>query len=152
MQIQYVVGFMIRPETEQVLFIQKNRPEFQKGKWNGIGGKIEAGERPIQAMVREFQEETGVETAVHAWEHTLTHEGRNARVYVFRSFVNRFPAFRTVTYEVVAIWSVDDVYNTVLGHDGERLRYVCPTLVNIRWILPLQLSQRVKFPLHVEFA
>ena len=45
--MNYVVGFMIQPHTQRVLFIEKNRPDFQKGKYNGVGGKIEIGETPI---------------------------------------------------------------------------------------------------------
>lgn len=31
------------------------------GKWNGIGGKMEVGESPVGAAMREFTEETGIE-------------------------------------------------------------------------------------------
>lgn len=44
----------------QVLVIEKNRPEFQKGRLNLIGGKVEPGETANQAAVRELLEETGL--------------------------------------------------------------------------------------------
>jgi len=56
--IQYVAGFLFSPNLEEVALIRKNKPEWQKGKLNGIGGKIEEGEDSIQAMCREFSEET----------------------------------------------------------------------------------------------
>ena len=52
----YVLGFMFSPDMERILLMRKNRPEFQAGKFNGIGGKIEGTETPLQAMIREFEE------------------------------------------------------------------------------------------------
>jgi 8-oxo-dGTP pyrophosphatase MutT (NUDIX family) len=55
---RYVVGFLFSQDESKVLLVWKNRPAWQNGKLNGIGGKIEAGETPLQAMEREFKEET----------------------------------------------------------------------------------------------
>ncbi len=58
----YVLGFIpIHDESEptkrKVLLIRKNHPDYQAGKLNGIGGKVEPGEDPLTAMVRECKEE-----------------------------------------------------------------------------------------------
>lgn len=64
-----VCGFMFDKRTQElVALIRKKRPDWQAGKVNGVGGKIERGEKAHAAMVREFQEETGVKTAATAWE------------------------------------------------------------------------------------
>lgn len=55
----YVLGFLFTHSG--VVLIQKNTPEWQRGKLNGIGGSIEEGETPYAAMVREFAEETGLQ-------------------------------------------------------------------------------------------
>ena len=57
----YVAGFLFRAEGTEVALVQKQTPEWQKGKLNGIGGKVELGETPARAMQREFLEETGAE-------------------------------------------------------------------------------------------
>ena len=57
--VEYVLGFMFNEAESKVLLVWKNRPAWQAGKLNGVGGKIEAGETPVQAMNREFAEETG---------------------------------------------------------------------------------------------
>lgn len=59
--ISYVTCFLINKETDQVLLIRKLKPEWQYGKMNGIGGKIEPGETPVQAAVREIEEKIGIQ-------------------------------------------------------------------------------------------
>ena len=61
--MQYVV---IYPKTansrpgEKVLLVKKDRPAWQSGRLNLVGGKIEAGETPEQAALRELKEEAGL--------------------------------------------------------------------------------------------
>ena len=56
----YCCGFMFSKDFSHVLLIEKARPKWQEGKVNGIGGHLESGESPVDAMVREFEEETGL--------------------------------------------------------------------------------------------
>ena len=58
--IHYVVGFLFDRSKAQVLMINKQKPSWQLGYLNGLGGKIEPGEISYQAMAREFGEEAGV--------------------------------------------------------------------------------------------
>lgn len=58
---QYCCGFLFHPTYNEVLLIEKRRPEWQRGLLNGVGGHVEDGEAPYVAMVREFKEEVGVE-------------------------------------------------------------------------------------------
>lgn len=85
MMQKYVVGFLIDSDWNVVL-IRKNKPEFQKGFLNGVGGKIEEGEDPMRAMEREFAEEAGV--IFKKWNHfaTISEEG-DYEVYCFKAFV-----------------------------------------------------------------
>lgn len=53
----YCLGFVFY--DRKVLLLRKNRPKWQAGKLNGLGGHIEDNESPWSAMQREFQEETG---------------------------------------------------------------------------------------------
>ena len=39
----------------------KKQNDMHQGKWNGLGGKLEAGESPEQCAVREIAEESGLQ-------------------------------------------------------------------------------------------
>ena len=49
--------------ADQTLMLQRTkRPDdIHFGKWNGLGGKFEAGESPEQCVMREVREESGLE-------------------------------------------------------------------------------------------
>ena len=55
--VQTTLLFLL--QGNQILLAMKKRG-FGVGKYNGVGGKLEAGETVEQAMVRETQEEIGV--------------------------------------------------------------------------------------------
>lgn len=80
----YVLGFLFSPDLESVALILKNRPAFLEGKLNGIGGHVEEDESPMSAVIREFEEETGLATAREDW--TLVDVGNfkdGARIATF---------------------------------------------------------------------
>lgn len=66
---KYVLGLMFSADRTFVALIRKKKPEWQKDKLNGIGGKIEDGELAHHAMPREFYEETGVRTNHRDWSY-----------------------------------------------------------------------------------
>ena len=51
-----------RDDGERVLMLHRNQKEndYHRGKWNGLGGKLEPGESPLQGAKREFEEESGI--------------------------------------------------------------------------------------------
>lgn len=67
-KIKYVLGFMFDRKLKRVALINKTKPSFQVGKLNGVGGKVNEGESCIDAMVREFEEETGTITDTNNWK------------------------------------------------------------------------------------
>lgn len=64
---RYTVGFIFTPNMEKVLLIHKTHPEWQKGKINGPGGKIEANETPHECIAREIREETNLTISPEQW-------------------------------------------------------------------------------------
>lgn len=45
--------------TKRVLLVEKKRPQWQNGRLNLIGGKVEENELTCQAVIREVKEESG---------------------------------------------------------------------------------------------
>jgi len=102
----YVAGFMFDPELKHVALIEKKRPDWQAGKLNGIGGHVEQGEVTFEAMVREFREETGLDTSIFQWVQLAILEGPDYRVDFFAS-VGPIRSLKSTTDEQVVIYSTD---------------------------------------------
>ena len=84
---KYVCGFMFSPNGQTVVLILKKKPDWQRDRLNGIGGSIEAGETPVEAMVREFKEETGVKTSLGDWQEVVCYTNPGIyQVHFFRAF------------------------------------------------------------------
>lgn len=127
---EYVVGFLFS-KYEHVILIKKQKPEWQKGKWNGVGGKIEAGESPLAAMIREFKEETDIDFT--DWQYSGFMEGVNNKtgdwkVHLFRgrNDDNRPPLCKVVSEgEEQAGWvGIEDI---------DKLQ----TITNLKYLVPL---------------
>ncbi len=121
----YVVGFMFRKGRGNVALIRKNRPEWQAGKLNGIGGHIEADETPTEAMCREFWEETGANSCAEHWEKvcTMYRSGEQGFLcHVFRCFCDTdLSELKSMTDEKVEVWPVHSLYGA-LSNVGWLLR------------------------------
>jgi len=121
----YVLGFGFYkwPGGLQVALIEKKKPDWQKGKLNGIGGKIELNESPIDAMVREFKEETDL--SFSDWKlFCQSYDDKNYYVYCYSGFLTEEPT--TTTDEVVGIYSVQFLPSNVMP--------------NLRWLIPMASS------------
>jgi 8-oxo-dGTP diphosphatase len=57
------LGYILSPDGRQVLLVHRNkRPEdAHYGKYNGLGGKLQAGEDVVTCMRREIREEADLE-------------------------------------------------------------------------------------------
>jgi 8-oxo-dGTP diphosphatase len=129
----YSCGFLFSPDRARVLFIRKNRPTWQAGRLNGVGGKLEAGETPLDAMRREFWEEAGVR--IDRWDECVVLTGvptpadpRGWEGHFFRAFGD-VDACHAKTDEVLEIHPASPVPSTVIP--------------NLRWMIPLMLDEDV---------
>jgi 8-oxo-dGTP pyrophosphatase MutT (NUDIX family) len=60
MKKEYVLVHAQQLDCDEVLLIHKKRPSWMAGRLNLCGGKIEEGESPIAAAIRELKEESGL--------------------------------------------------------------------------------------------
>lgn len=129
---RYVVGFCFNSGLSQIILIEKNKPEWQKGYLNGVGGKIEGKETPIKAMVREFEEETGISTSPTQWNQYFIIEGEDWIVYFFYR-ISGWVCLTDKTFpnkpgqEIVSIYNVRDLFQLKV-------------IPNLRWLIPMCLD------------
>ena len=76
------VGAVVLDGSQRVLLVERGRPPHA-GRWSLPGGKVEAGEAPADAIVREVREETGIETRVlrHLGIVIVASEGRSFAIH-----------------------------------------------------------------------
>ena len=67
----YVVGFVFDYALKNVLLLKKTHPEWQKGKYNGVGGLVENDEDASYAMWRECLEECNLGIEPDQWDYVM---------------------------------------------------------------------------------
>lgn len=117
--VEYVLGFCFT-EDGKVLLMNKLRPEWQAGKVNGVGGKIEPFESSHDAMIREFWEETGVR--IREWRSGFKISKAGWTMFVFSALVKE--QFVTEMRDESTFW----------WEVGTLPENVIP---NLHWIIPL---------------
>jgi 8-oxo-dGTP diphosphatase len=55
--MRVVVGIIT--DNKEILLLKKNNPDWQKGLYNGIGGKVELNTTPLETIIKKCQEELG---------------------------------------------------------------------------------------------
>ena len=129
---RYVAGFMFSIDKSLVLLVEKRNPAWQRDLLNGIGGKIEAGEHPIEAMIREFAEETGVETSAEEWTEFVHYVCQDVyEIHFYRAFTDKIHSAVTMEKEVILKLKSDCLPKNVIP--------------NLNWLIPLSLDENVSF-------
>ena len=123
---RYVAGFLFDSALAEVALIRKNKPAWQSGLLNGIGGKIETGETALDAMLREFNEETGAD--VRGWKHFALLKGADFSVDFF-AHIGDLSGLKSQEEEKIEIVRVDDI---VVCQGG--------MVENVPWLIGLALD------------
>lgn len=129
---KYVCGFYFDHTLDRVVLIWKNKPKWQAGKLNGVGGKVEPLETHHEAMRREFREETGID---HPEWNILIRLGGDDWLVDFYCAIGRVDDFEyaeTKEEEEVAKIYVDRL---------DDFDYV----PNLQWLVPMAVH-KLKYP------
>ena len=131
----YVCGFAFCRNKSIVILIEKKRPDWQAGKLNGIGGKMEPNEHPAEAMAREFEEETAVKTRPEDWHMygLLDNPG-------WRGIVSFFRCDLTFEQEVALRTATDEIVRRVPVAAIQQAN----VMPNLNWLIPLALDNDVE--------
>jgi 8-oxo-dGTP diphosphatase len=131
-KIKMTVGFLF--SNEKVLLVKKEKPNWQKGYWNGIGGKLLPDEAPLAGMRREFHEETALDVPDARW-HLVGMEGQAEYETYFYS------AFEPMGATLPPVPRLNDA-NEWLAWRELRFLDQLQVIGNLRWLIPLALDWR----------
>lgn len=95
------LGYVLSPDRQSVLMIHRNsRPDDQHfGKYNGLGGKIEAEEDVVTGMARELREEAGIEALRLTLRGTVNWPGFGRHGEHWLGFIFTISDWRGVPFE-----------------------------------------------------
>ncbi|WP_170221885.1 NUDIX hydrolase [Neptunomonas concharum] len=117
----FVVGFLFNPSLTHVVLIEKNKPLWQKGRLNGLGGLVNDGESISNAISREVFEESGVMLPPQLWSqfHKTTNKDDKIVHYFFAvsSLANKA---KSNEKEKVSLVSINQLPSNCL-HDIKKL-------------------------------
>lgn len=131
----YVCGFYF-DDSGNVLLLKKAKPSWQRGKLNGIGGSVEKNESLIDAMCREFIEETGLATLPEDWEQLAIMFFDDSVIWFYYSKGESFVA-KSLPDEPCYWISLKTLSEEV------------DIFGNLKWLIPLAVDRSVKLPLHL---
>lgn len=89
------LGYIFSPDARRVLMIHRNtRPDDAHfGKYNGLGGKLDANEDVVAGLKREIREEAGIECDAIRLVGTISWPGFGKRGEDWFGFIFRVEAF-----------------------------------------------------------
>lgn len=110
-RLRTVSAFLYNPEGQVIAQLRDNKPGLMfPGRWSTLGGRVEVGETPDEAMRRELIEEIEVCPPITFWrlfEHGFTSGGRTyeADIYAYTG-------------------AIETPAEDIRLHEGQRLAYL----------------------------
>ena len=131
MNNNYVLGFLFnsipvgrKSDSQKLVLIKKNRPEWQKGLLNGAGGHVEETDKDfLMAMQRECEEETGVKISRSSWRNFATLQSRGWVIHCFSYKGKAANRAKTMTDEEVVLVKLQNLPDYAL-------------IPNLKWLIP----------------
>ncbi|NLB48507.1 MAG: 8-oxo-dGTP diphosphatase [Erysipelotrichia bacterium] len=134
-----VVCYLKKDDHYLLLFRNRKKNDYYKGKWIGVGGKLEPNESPDEAAVREVKEETGLDV------HSLSMAGEV--IFVNENY-----------HELMYVYEITDFSGSVVGCAEGMLRwipikdiYLYPMWEGDKAFLPLLINHAPYFKIKVTY-
>lgn len=126
---QFTLGFIFDTSLKKILLVHKNKPAWQKGKINGIGGKLRKNESRKVGIRRETFEESGLIIPARSWTYVATiKDSPETTIYVLTAVYNNdLSDAKSKTGEKVQWFKTIKLPNT--------------TISNLMWLIPLCLNR-----------
>ncbi|MGL4832182.1 MAG: NUDIX hydrolase [Propionibacteriaceae bacterium] len=118
------LGYIVR--DGQVLLVHRNArlDDEQRGKWNGLGGKLEPEEDPVSGMKRELREEANIEVTDMVLRGTINWPGFGAAgtgafgfVFLVTGWIGEIPDHNV---EGDLVWHDLDAIGELPMYDGDK--------------------------------
>ena len=103
--VETVLAYLKKDHQYLLLYRNKKLNDINEGKWIGVGGHIEKGETPEDALIREIKEETNLDV--------LSYQKRGLVYFINNDFS-----------EVMHLYIVDSFKGELKDCDEGELRYV----------------------------
>ena len=103
--VETVLAYIQRNNQYLLLFRNKKKNDINEGKWIGVGGHVEKGETPEDALVREIKEETNLDVLSYS---------KRGIVYFINNNIS----------EAMHLYVVDQVKGSIRECDEGELQYI----------------------------
>ena len=103
--VETVLAYIQRNNQYLLLYRNKKKNDINEGKWIGVGGHVEKGETPEDALIREIKEETSLDVLEYS---------KRGIVYFINNNIS----------EVMHLYVVNKVKGSISECDEGELRYV----------------------------
>ena len=108
--MKYVVTFLFTLDLNSVWLIEKQKPKWQIGCLNGIGGKIKEEELPRDAAVRELKEEAGIDkTNLQELGYMIgtNNDGTKFKVWIYTGTTRHL--LKTMEIEQIVLTKINEI-------------------------------------------
>jgi 8-oxo-dGTP diphosphatase len=115
----------MKDSHNRLALVRKNKPKWQAGRLNGIGGGIDGVETPLDAMCREWYEETG--DSYDEWTQFAKIRFPETIVHFFKADVEFLPY----------LWTANDIGEAIEIHNFATAVRFTDMIPNLKWLLPM---------------
>lgn len=120
------LGFILSPDRRKTLLVyrSKRKEDQHFGKYNGLGGKMEAGEDIVSCLHREIKEEAGIDAKETILRGTINWQGFGAEGEDWFGFIFLVTTFsgtlKNENNEGFLVWREIDALSTLPMWEGDK--------------------------------